>query len=83
MNVRKIISDIPEEEKTPLAVLLLEIITRQYEEIQNLKDEIARLKGEKPKPQIRPSDLNKPPKNKKKRKKKKRPGSEKRKKKIY
>ncbi|MEA2039548.1 MAG: hypothetical protein U9N82_06915, partial [Thermodesulfobacteriota bacterium] len=31
----------------------------QAEEIQQLKDEIARLKGQKPKPKIKPSNLEK------------------------
>ncbi len=48
---------IPEEERTPLVMLLLEIIQQQREEIQALRDEVARLKGQKPKPQIRPSQL--------------------------
>lgn len=48
---------IPEEERTPLVVALLEIIELQREEIQALRDEIAQLKGEKPKPTIKPSKL--------------------------
>lgn len=36
---------------------LLEIIRFQQEQIQELRDEIARLKGQKPKPKIRPSTL--------------------------
>jgi hypothetical protein len=58
--------EIPEEERTPLVVFLLdviarqlEIITRQQEQIQELKDEIARLKKHKPKHKIRPSSLEK------------------------
>ncbi|MEA2038737.1 MAG: transposase, partial [Thermodesulfobacteriota bacterium] len=49
----------------------------QAEEIQQLKDEIARLKGQKPKPKIKPSNLEKQTeeretkKTKKRRKKKK------------
>jgi hypothetical protein len=80
MNVRKIISNIPEEEKTPLVLLLIESITRQSEEIQYLKDEIARLKGEKPKPKIKPSKLNDSKQDKEKSEKNNRPGSNKRKK---
>ena len=80
MNIKKIISSIPEKEKTPLVALLIEIITRQSEENQYLKDEIARLKGEKPKPKIKPSNLDKPKSDKKKDNEKKRPGSDKRKK---
>jgi hypothetical protein len=49
------IADIPEEQRTPLVVWLLEINELQREQIQQLKDEIARLKGQKPKPDIKPS----------------------------
>jgi hypothetical protein len=62
MNISKIVSQIPEQEKTPLVLQLLEIIHFQAEEIQRLKDEIARLKGEKPRPKIKPSTLEKSPK---------------------
>ena len=51
------IADIPEEERTPLVVTLIEIIQLQQEQIQALKDEIARLKGQKPRPKIKPSKL--------------------------
>lgn len=50
---------IPDEERTPLVVALLEIIQLQQEQIQELRDEIARLKGQKPKPKIEPSKLEK------------------------
>ncbi len=53
------IPKIPEEERTPLVVALLEIIQIQQEQIQELRDEIARLKGQKPKPKIKPSALEK------------------------
>jgi len=53
------IADIPEDQRTPLVVALLEIIELQREQIQQLRDEIARLKGEKPKPDIKPSKLGK------------------------
>ncbi len=53
------IPDIREEERTPLVVALLEIIQIQQEQIQELRDEIARLKGQKPKPKIKPSALEK------------------------
>jgi hypothetical protein len=78
-------SKIPESEKTPLVLVLLEelacqsvTIQQQAELIQQLKDEISRLKGEKPKPDIRPSKLEKNGKKKKKRSSDKRPGSLKR-----
>lgn len=57
MTSRRKIPYIPEEERTPLVVALLEIIRFQQEEIQELRDEIARLKGQKPKPKIKPSAL--------------------------
>jgi hypothetical protein len=57
MASRLKIPKIPEEERTPLVVALLEIIRFQQEQIQELRDEIARLKGQKPKPKIKPSTL--------------------------
>ena len=48
------IPEIREEERTPLVAALVEIIRFQQEQIQELRDEIARLKGQKPKPQIKP-----------------------------
>ena len=51
------IPEIPEEERTPLVVALLEIVHLQQEQIQTLRDEIARLKGQKPRPKIKPSNL--------------------------
>jgi len=72
MSITDQIKNIPESEKTPLVIILLEIIQQQAEEIQHLKDEIARLKSQKPKPKIKPSNLvketDKPGKNKEKRK---------------
>jgi len=57
MNLSQFNSQIPDEDKTPLVVQLLEIIQMQSEEIQHLRDEIAILKGQKPKPNIKPSKL--------------------------
>ena len=78
---------IPEEQKSPLILQLLDsierqasIIQQQAEQIQLLKDEIARLKNQPPRPKIEPSSLEKKAAGKKKRKGKKRPGSKKRKK---
>ena len=83
MRVTVQIPKIPEEEKSPIVLQLLEIIEQQFvmiqqqaELIQHLKDEIARLKGQKPKPKIRPSQLEKHS-EKKKSSSDKRPGSEK------
>jgi hypothetical protein len=73
-------SKIPEKDKNPTVLLLLEIIREQAEIIQQLKDEIARLKNQPPRPKIEPSRLEKKAADKKKRKGKKRPGSKKRKK---
>jgi len=68
--------NIPDEERTPLVVALLEIIQLQQEQIQALKDEIARLKGQKPRPKIKPSKLEDASGNKGEKKDKgKRPGS--------
>jgi len=78
MNIKALTSQLTEEEKTPLVLQLLEIIQLQAEQIQNLKDEIARLKGQTPKPNIKPSKLEKGSKPKSKNKRKKRPGSKKR-----
>jgi len=57
MNIKNLIPQISGEEITPLVCKLLEIIQLQSEEIQHLKDEIAKLKGHKPKPTIKPSNL--------------------------
>src|SRR5262245_40126274 len=53
------IRDIPEAERSPLVVLLVEIL-QQQERIATLEDELARLKGLPPRPQIRPSTLETP-----------------------
>ena len=79
---------INEADRTPLVVALLGIIDAlrqrvqaQEEAIQKLRDELAILKGQKPKPTIAPSILEKPQK-KPRTEKEKRPGSEKRSKKA-
>jgi len=85
MRLPKIqIPEILEEEKTPLVLQLVGIIEQisasnllQAEEIQQLRDEIARLKGQKPKPNIQPSKLEKDPKKKETPSSGKRPGSRK------
>ena len=51
------IPDIPADQRTPAVVQLLELCHRQQEQIQALRDEVARLKGQKPKPVIKPSAL--------------------------
>ncbi len=80
MKVNITASTIPEDEKTPLVLQLLDIIEQQAEQIQQLKDEIARLKNHPTKPVIKPSSLEKKKKKKSKKSKRKRPGSKKRKK---
>jgi hypothetical protein len=69
---------IPEEEKTPLVTELLQIIERLSATIEQLMEEIARLKGHKGKPRIPPSSLEKDPEGTPERSDGKRPGSEKR-----
>jgi Transposase IS66 family len=80
---------ISEAERTPLVVALLAVIDAllqrvqtQEETIQQLRDEIAVLKGQKPKPQIAPSRLEAPPAKPPRADGEKRPGSEKRSKKT-
>ncbi len=53
------ITDIPEKERTPLVVHLLEALRYQSELIQRLRDEIAILKGDNPRPNIKPSGMEK------------------------
>ena len=71
------IPHLSEEERTPVTVILLEIIQLQREQIQQLRDEVARLKNTNPKPEIKPSKLEKP-KNHNTPNGHKRPGSSKR-----
>ena len=72
------VDEIPVNEQTPLVLSLLESLNALYEENQFLRDEIARLKGEKPKPDIKPSSIGSG--DKKANSSTKRPGSDKRKK---
>jgi hypothetical protein len=79
---------IPAAERTPLVDTLLAIIDtlqqhNQFleEEVQKLRDEIAILKGQKPRPTIAPSRLETPPPKPPPADGKKRPGSQKRSKK--
>jgi hypothetical protein len=65
MASRLKIPKIPEEERTPLVATLLEIIEVLREQLQEQRDEIARLKGEKAKPVIKPSSLEKHSEDKK------------------
>lgn len=53
-------STIPQDQITPLVATLLRVIQAQADEIALLKDEIAKLKGQKGRPNIRPSSLEKP-----------------------
>jgi hypothetical protein len=73
------LNKIPEQQKTPLVIELLHIVQQQAEQINQLRQEVARLKEHKGKPKIPPSQLEKDPKDKQKKKSgKKRPGSAKR-----
>ncbi len=65
MTTPLLIHPIPEDQQTPLVKHLLLVIQglsehlqKANQEIQILKDEIARLKNQKPKPDIKPSKLN-------------------------
>jgi hypothetical protein len=77
MRVNLRASTIPEDEKTPLVLQLLAVIEQQAEQIQQLKDEIARLKNHPPRPDIKPSSLEKKKKRKSRSSGGKRPGSKK------
>ncbi len=66
------------EEQSPIVSELIDYIKQQGDMIQKLKDELAELKGQKPKPKIKPSNLEKKTTRRKKNKQsKKRPGSKK------
>ncbi len=47
------------DETSPIVSELIEYIKQQVEIIQKLKDEIADLKGQKARPKIKPSNLDK------------------------
>lgn len=53
--------DIPDDQRSPLVLRLLEIISLLAQRVQQLEDEIARLKGLPPRPKIAPSTLEHPP----------------------
>ena len=73
MSITTRFPKIPEDQITPIVAELLELVRLQMDEIQFLRDEIARLKGQKPKPNIKASSLEKASKNNKTKKRKKRP----------
>ena len=58
--------NIPEDQKTPLVQILLQFIQEQTEQISLLKDEIAKLKGQKPRPKLPKSKTADDAKNKSK-----------------
>ena len=67
-SMRLEIPEIPAAERTPLVEALLALLDLQQqrigqleETVQQLRDEIAVLKGQKPRPQIAPSVLDQPP----------------------
>jgi hypothetical protein len=76
--------NIPESEKTPLVITLLEIINEQSKKIEALEEEIHKLKKETTKPKIKKSKLNDESNedDKNESKKESRKGKAKRKKKI-
>jgi Transposase IS66 family len=69
--------EIPEDQRTPLVLRLLDIISTIAQHTQQLEDEVARLKGLPPRPKIAPSTLEQPP-DKTTQPPKRRPGSDKR-----
>jgi hypothetical protein len=79
------IPDVPPEQRTPLVEALLAVIGAQQdrigdleETVQQLRDESAILKGQKPRPPIAPSRLEQPPPRPPLAQGQKRPGSQKR-----
>jgi len=67
-------------EESPIVAELIDYIKQQGDMIQKLKDELAELKGQKAKPKIKPSNLDKKTaiRKRKNAQSKKRPGSQKR-----
>lgn len=59
-NIAELVRQIPPEELTPTARMLLEVVGQLQTEIQQLRDEIDRLKGLPEKPKRQPSSLNDP-----------------------
>ena len=83
-NGLPLLPEIPAEQRTPLVEALLAVISAQQdriakleETVQVLRDEIAILKGQKPRPKIAPSQLEQPPVPPSSPDGRKRPGSEK------
>jgi len=74
---------IPEKDQSPLVEQLLAFIEHQSIIIQQLKDEIDRLKNQPPRPNIKPSSLGKSKKHTSRSSRSKRPGSKKRSKTAY
>src|SRR4051794_11314983 len=67
-SMKVTLPDIPLEQRTPAVESLLDLVRQLLDRVgeleaanQQLRDEIALLKGQKPRPQIRPSILQLPP----------------------
>ena len=58
-NPKPKLPELPEAELTPLVQQLLGIILRQQEQIEELQEELRRVKGHKGKPPIKPSRMDK------------------------
>jgi hypothetical protein len=88
-NGLPLLPEIPPGQRTPLVDALLAVICAQQdriakleESVQQLRDEIAILKGQKPRPKIAPSQLEQPPSSRPLAAGQKRPGSDKKPKKA-
>ena len=73
MSITTRFPKIPDDQITPIVAELLELIQLQMDEIQFLRDEIARLKGQKPRPNIKASRLEKTSQGNQVKKRKRRP----------